>query len=242
MKPVKISNKKIYEQIAEHLKQQIIEGKLKPGEKLPSDHELSQIYSVGRSTIREALSALKFMGLIETRQGEGSTVSKISPEDLEIPDFSGILLSDEMILELIEARTSFEISTAELAAKNRREQDIKKLKQIIDQMEDNLSKNKENEKIDLLFHRTIAEATHNAIMVRIFDTISGTLEKAMKAIRSFGYPYPFSPKNLHEHKEIFHAIQKKNTEKARFSMINHLDHFNQLIHHYMKWKKSGKND
>ena len=93
-----MSTVRIYEQIADHIKQQILDGKLKPGEKLPSDKELCQLYSVGRSTIREALSALKIIGLIETRQGEGSTICKINPEDVEMPDFSGLLLSDKTIL------------------------------------------------------------------------------------------------------------------------------------------------
>ena len=70
MQPLKMTTVRIYEKISDHIKQQILSGKLKPGDKLPSDKELCELYSVGRSTIREALSVLKIMGLIESRQGE----------------------------------------------------------------------------------------------------------------------------------------------------------------------------
>jgi GntR family transcriptional repressor for pyruvate dehydrogenase complex len=83
----------MYEIIAEQIKNQIMSGALKPGERLPTSKELSERYQVGRSTVREALSALEVMGFIETRQGEGSTVKIFKSEDVGMPDFQSFLVS-----------------------------------------------------------------------------------------------------------------------------------------------------
>jgi GntR family transcriptional repressor for pyruvate dehydrogenase complex len=237
MEPMKMTTVRIYERIADHIKQKILDGTLKPGDRLPSDKELCQLYSVGRSTIREALSALKIMGLIETRQGEGSTVCKVDPDDVRMPDFSGFLLSDETILELMEARKLLEISNVEVAANKRSDQDIEKFKQIIDQMEINLLNDEESEKEDMLFHHTIAVATHNNIMVKLLDTISEQMEKAMREIRRLGFINTTSAKRvLLEHKNIYEAIREQDIEKAQKSMKDHLEHFEQEIRNYMKLK------
>jgi|tagenome__1003787_1003787.scaffolds.fasta_scaffold20961162_2 GntR family transcriptional repressor for pyruvate dehydrogenase complex len=237
MEPLKITTVRIYEKIADHIKQQILDGKLKPGDKLPSDKELCQHYSVGRSTIREALSALKIMGLIESRQGEGSTICKVDPEDVRMPDFSGFLLSDQTILELMEARKLLEISNVEVAASKRTDQDLIKFKQIINKMQVNLLNEEESEKEDMLFHHTIAEATHNTIMVKLLDTISEQMEKSMREIRRIGFMNPTSAKRLLlEHKSIYQAIEEQDVEKAHQSMKNHLEHFELEIRNYMKLK------
>ncbi|MGJ9459913.1 FadR/GntR family transcriptional regulator [Oceanobacillus sp. CF4.6] len=238
MEPFKVKTVKIYEEVAEHIKKQILDGKLKPGEKLPSDKELCELYSVGRSTIREALSALKFMGLIQSRQGEGSIVRKVDPEDIGMPDFTGLLLSDQTILELMEARKLIEISNVQLAAKNRDGRNLKKLQQIIDQMEANLLENNESEKEDMLFHQTIAQGTQNSIMVRLLDTISEPMEKAMKEIRRMGFSNPLSTiLVLSEHKVIYQAIVEQDAEKAQNAMQKHLEHFEYELKNHMKSKK-----
>lgn len=237
MEPLKMTTVKIYEKIADHIKQQILDGKLKPGEKLPSDKELCQLYSVGRSTIREALSALKIMGLIESRQGEGSTVCKIVQDDVGIPDFSGLLLSDKTILELMEARKSLELSNVELAARNRKNNDLKKFQDILNQMELNVLNKEESEKEDMFFHHIIAQATQNSIMVKLLDTISEQMEKAMREIRKVGFSNP-STSNilLEEHKNIYQAILEQNVVKAQKCMKDHLERFETELRRYMKSK------
>lgn len=237
MEPIKMTTVRVYEKISDHIKQQILDGKLKPGDKLPSDKELCQLYSVGRSTIREALSALKIMGLIESRQGEGSTVCNINQKNVGIPDFTALLLSDKTILELMEARNSLEISNVGLAASKRTEQDLKKFQQIIDQMEINVLNKTESEKEDMLFHHTIAKATQNSIIVQLLETISEPLGKAMREIRRMGFSNPSSANTvLEEHKNIFQAIVEQDVVKAHKSMKVHLEHFEYELRNYMKSK------
>ncbi|WP_338450096.1 FadR/GntR family transcriptional regulator [Niallia oryzisoli] len=237
MKPTKINRQKIYEIIAEQIKDQILSGALKPGERLPTGKELCEMYQVGRSTVREALSALEIMGLIETRQGEGSTVKKFNPEDVGLPDFQQILISEETIIELMEARKSLELSNARLAAQKRTEEDLKKLEDNLKTMELNITNKKESKRIDMLFHQIVAQSTQNTIMARLLETISDSMDKAMEEIRRITFDNPvLTKKILEEHRQIYHAIVEQNPLLAQQKMAEHLDHFEGAMKNYYQSK------
>ena len=183
MEIIKVASSKIYEQIAAQIRQQMISGKLLPGDKLPSTRELSESFQVGRSTVREALSALKAMGLVEIHQGEGIYVRKINPSDLEMPSLDALLMSRTTILELLEARKSLEVSNAGLAAEKRTEEDLLAFEDILVRMKNSLGDEEQGEKEDMLFHLTLARATHNSIMARLLETISAQMELAIRETR-----------------------------------------------------------
>jgi GntR family transcriptional repressor for pyruvate dehydrogenase complex len=224
----------MYEIIAEQIKNQIMSGALKPGERLPTSKELSERYQVGRSTVREALSALEVMGFIETRQGEGSTVKIFKSEDVGMPDFQSFLVSKETIFELMEARRSLEVSNAGLAAEKRTEEDLKKLQENLNLMELSIINEEDTEKWDMDFHILLGQATHNSIMVRLLETISDPMNKAMKEIRRITFDSPvLSKKVLEEHRRIYQAIADQDPILAQQMMAEHLAHFEQeMRNHY----------
>lgn len=231
----KISNRKIYEEITEHIKQEIMSGSLSPGEKLPSTKELSERYAVGRSTTREALSALKAMGLIEIRQGEGCYVRTIGPKDVDIPDLS-LLMSRETILELLEARKSLEVSNAGIAAIKRTDEDLRLFADILLRMSSHLGDEEMGEQTDLQFHRTLAGATHNSIMVRLLNSISGPMQDSIRdARRTMLYANRSEAGTLHrQHLAIFEAVRLRDEEQARDRMREHLDHVESVLKKYLK--------
>ena len=112
-----------------------------------------------------------------------------------------------------------------------------KFQQILDQMQVNLLNEAESEKEDMLFHHTIAKATHNTIMVKLLDTISEQMDIAMKEIRRMGFINPTSANTvLAEHKNIYQAIEEQDVVKAHKSMKGHLEHFESELRNYMKSK------
>lgn len=233
METTKITRQKMYEIIADQIKNQIMNGALKPGERLPTSKELSERYQVGRSTVREALSALEVMGFIETRQGEGSTVKIFKPEDVGMPDFQSFLVSKETIFELMEARRSLEVSNAGLAAEKRTEEDLKKLQENLNRMELSIINEEDTEKWDMDFHILLGQATHNSIMVRLLETISDPMNKAMKEIRRITFDSPvLSKKVLDEHRRIFQAIANQDSKLAQQMMTEHLAHFEKEMKNY----------
>ncbi|WP_282937001.1 FadR/GntR family transcriptional regulator [Paenibacillus sp. RC67] len=232
----KISSRKIYEVIADQIKEQIVNGALTPGQKLPSAKELSERFQVGRSTVREALSALKAMGLVEIHQGEGSYVRSIESQDVDLPVFDSLLMSRETVVELIEARKALEISNAALAAEKRTDEDIAKFEAVLRNMEDFLGNEEEGERSDMLFHLTLAQATHNSIMGRMIDSISTQMQAAIRETRRLQMysSKTVSKQLLKEHKAIYQAILNRDPAGAQEAMRHHLFHVEQVLLKFLK--------
>lgn len=232
----KIKPRKIYELIAEQIKEQIVSGGLKPGDKLPSTKELSERYQVGRSTVREALSALKAMGLVEIHQGEGSYVRTIESHDVGLPEFDSLLMSRETLMELIEARKTLEISNAALAAEKRTEDDLGKFQAVLKRMEEYLGDEVEGERCDIEFHLILAEATHNSILVRMIESISTQMQTAIRETRRLQMyaNRTVSTQLLQEHKAVYAAILGQDPAAAQEAMRRHLFHVEQVLVKFMK--------
>ncbi|GAB2699617.1 FadR/GntR family transcriptional regulator [Paenibacillus thermoaerophilus] len=227
----KIVYRKIHEQIADRLKQSILAGELQPGAKLPSTKELSERYGVGMSTVREALSALKAMGLVESRQGEGSYVRKIEPADVGMPELSGLLMDKETILELLEARKALEVSNAGIAAEKRTEDDLRRFEALLAAMEKHLGDETEGERADMAFHLALARATHNSIIVRMLETVSSQMETAIRETRRLQMyaSKSVSEQLWREHRDIYEAIASRDPQRAMDAMRQHLFHVERVL-------------
>ncbi len=236
MEVTKISPRNIYEEVAERIKRQIENGELRPGDKLPSARELSEFYHVGRSTVREALSALKAMGLVEIRHGEGSYVRGSADHPAELPGLSSVFMKKESLLELLEARKALEVSNAAIAAEKRTEEDMRRFESILHRMKDHLGNETEGEKADMEFHLALARATHNSIMVRLLETISSQMETAIRETRRLQmYANKSVSRQLwREHDEIYEAVKLQEPELAQEKMRHHLFHVENVLLKYLK--------
>ncbi|PYI55132.1 FadR/GntR family transcriptional regulator [Paenibacillus flagellatus] len=224
MEVTRIAARKIYEEIAEQIKEQIVGGKLPPGHKLPSTRELTERYQVGRSTMREALSMLKAMGLIEIRQGEGCFVRSVDELEMAVPRFEHLFTSMEAVVELLEARISLEVANAGLAAAKRTDDDVAALESVLSDMDSELGTETVGEKQDMRFHMTLAQATHNSIMVKLLETISAQVELTIRETRRVRlYANKEIARQLwHEHKAIADAVAARDPERAQEAMRHHL--------------------
>lgn len=231
----KLSKRNHYEEITEQVKRLIVDGKLKVGDKLPSTKEMSEQFGVGRSTTREALSALKAMGLIDIRQGGGCRVIRSVPVDVEIPELASLRMNRNTVLELLEARESLEVSNAAIAAAKRTEQDIRQLANLIAEMKRTVGDESEGERLDLQFHLTLAKATHNSIMVHLFESIMNHIETAIHDIRRVElYASTAVAEQLYtEHSAIFEAILQQNAELAAEQMKQHLQHIESIVRKHL---------
>lgn len=194
---------------------------------------MAESYEVGRSTIREALSALNAMGLIVTRQGEGSYVQS---SDLQLPVFDSLLINKQTLIELIGARKALEISNASLAAENRTEEDLIAFQEALTLMRNHYGDEAVGKKADMLFHLTLAKATHNSIMVKLLETISGQMETAIHETRRI-YMYgdeSVSKRLWMEHMEIYDAVLSQAPDLAQEKMRKHLMHVEQVLAPFIK--------
>ncbi|GGG89375.1 FadR/GntR family transcriptional regulator [Paenibacillus radicis (ex Gao et al. 2016)] len=237
MQVTRLTKRNHYEEITEQIKQLIIDGNLRVGDKLPSTKEMSERFGVGRSTTREALSALKAMGLIEIKQGGGCTVIGSLPvlSEIELPELRSLRMNRETLLELLEARQSLEVSNASIAAVKRSEDDLSTLRVIVNDMKLSVGDDVEGERTDLLFHAALARATGNSIMVRLFESITSQMETAIHEIRRVElYANRSVAERLYEeHLAIFEAVAAQDADTAARCMKQHLDHVERMLTKYV---------
>ncbi|WP_338780647.1 FadR/GntR family transcriptional regulator [Metabacillus sp. FJAT-52054] len=231
-----IKPKKIYEEVAEAILESIKEGAIKPGEKLNSVQQLSEDFNVGRSAIREALSALRAMGMIEMRQGEGTYVKKFDPNSIGGSLLSAVLMDREAIAHLLEVRKILEAGIAASAARNRTDEDLSKLKEILLEMKDTIGNEELGEKSDFNFHMGIAGASHNPMLMGLMNNVSEMMLNTMRETRRIWlYSKQTTSKRLYqEHVKIFEAISNKDEGLAQELMMNHLVKVEEVLMKYLK--------
>jgi len=193
---------------------------LKPGDKLPPERELAERFAVGRTTIREALKALSYVGLIKKAK-EGTVVNR-NISNFFIDSLTQMLILKHLDFEdLFETRKILEVKLAGLAAQRATIEDIKVIENILKKMSEKANQNPYGFITeDLKFHESIAEAARNRVLYEIFITIRLLLRKAQEEV----VKYPgIMKRSLKYHQQIFEAIKKQNVLKAERAMFAHID-------------------
>jgi GntR family transcriptional regulator, transcriptional repressor for pyruvate dehydrogenase complex len=228
MKYKRIRTKKIYEEVADSIIEMIKTGQLKPGDKLESVEKLAENFGVGRSAIREALSGLRSMGLVEMRQGEGTYINGFDPAKFTLPVSTAFLMKTKDIKELYEVRKILEAGTAGVAALKHDKTDLKSIENALSKMEAAKGDEEAAAKADIEFHMAIANATHNDLLIHLMGSVSDLIRETIKETRQvLLYSENRPEKLLREHSEIFKAIKKRDEIEARMAMYKHLEGVNQ---------------
>jgi GntR family transcriptional repressor for pyruvate dehydrogenase complex len=206
------------------LKREIETGERQPGDKLPSVVELSERFGVGRSTIREALSALKAMGWLDIRQGGGTFVKApglAAPADSALAEW---MANAQSLLQLIEVRRVLETGIAALAARNRTEADAAALGEIVRRMERVIADERAGEQADTEFHLLLAESTHNPLLIELIRSLSDKLQSSMRDTRALWFygDRRSAEALLQEHASIAEAVAARNERLAAERMDHHL--------------------
>jgi len=217
-KPVKKT--RVYEEIVAKVKDMVEQGRLKSGDQLPSERELSEVFKVSRSSVREAVRSLESQGLIESRHGDGTYIARQPIEDLVDPLVSVIFTEKDGQMELFEMRRLVEPQLASLAAERATPEEIDELEKILDSQEEKINSGEMGTDVDKTFHDKLAAATKNAILIRIMDTVMDSLtESREKSLQIEGRP----EKSLVRHREILEAIKAGDKELAETLMREHLE-------------------
>src|SRR5690625_765733 len=183
MKDEKIQIKKTYEIVVESIINMIKSGDLHPGDRLDSIQRLSKRFGVSQSAVREALSGLRVMGLIEMRQGEGTYVKSYDPTHFSLPVSTAFLMKREDVRELYELRKILEVGAARLAAECRNEQDLRLMKEAINEMAIAKKKGEMGETADLKFHMIIASATRNKLLINLMNNVTDIMRATITETR-----------------------------------------------------------
>lgn len=220
-KPIK--PKKVSSQIAEQVRSSILTGAFSPGEKLPPERELAEIFGVSRPSVRDALNILAAAGLVESHQGGGTIVKSLVEISTGSPLSELIKYERERALDVIEVRKCMEASTAYYAAERSLPEDLRKLEKIVAEMEENLETEKPSLELDAHFHIAVAQATHNVVWLHLMQSIFDAMKQFQMSVWKAVYLTVDDHRTLyHQHRSVLEAIRDRQPERARDEMMVHL--------------------
>ena len=215
-----IHSSKVYEQITEQIEQLILSGKLRSGDRLPTERELAEQFQASRTAVREAMKTLAQKGLVDMRPGRGTIVidgtSQAMRHSLGLMMRVGQADGPE---NLVEVREILEPEIAALAAARATEEHIAALQEAVEIMDASLDDADTFIDADNDFHRALAKATQNALILSFLDSIVDLLSEQRKNI--FSVTGGSSRGQMH-HKLLLAAIQRHDPEAARVAMRAHL--------------------
>lgn len=204
-----------FQNLLEELKENIQSGRWERGRKIPTLVELSSIYNVSVSTIREVLKVLENNGYISIQQGRGTFVLGQLPDDETKISPSSLI----DLLKLSEYRRMIEPQFAEMAAKQAFQEEIELICHSANHMQELSKKNLSTVEEDMRFHLLIAKATHNDFCIENYMNIQSQLKQG----RSYTNIPRMKEKAAHYHSMIANAIRNRNAEEAKTYMASHME-------------------
>lgn len=221
--------------IIERIRAAILEGKLKPGDRLPSEKELGEQFKVSRQTLRESMRALEHLGLIIMRKGNGGGAFIVEVEkQVATQNLANYLYFKNLTIEnLSELRRMMEPHAAACAARNISTEDLKRLKEINAATRKNFDLQDWDEVTsnEIEFHLLIASQTDNPILILMLDFVETLLEDFKNILKP---DQQFREAVLISHEEIYDAISRGDSDLASKIMLEHVE---KVEKHLAKLKK-----
>jgi GntR family transcriptional repressor for pyruvate dehydrogenase complex len=221
-----IQRSPIYEQVVERLREFIDVQELQPGDRLMSERELAERLGVSRTSVRQALTVLRVQGLVEIRHGDG--VYLVTPPGDVIGSFALEVANSEVDHPMIwEVREGIEVQSARLAARRRTDEDLRHMADALAAMSSSIAEGGDGIFGDRHFHRAVAGAAHNELLAQLHDQLRELIDRTSEAsLTRPGRP----PVSLHEHQEIFDAIERGDEDAAVELMREHIVRSGERIH------------
>ena len=190
-------------QVVQEIERQIRQGAWQLGERIPAEPELAQAFGVSRNTIREALQSLIHAGILAARPGDGTYIQRRSRmESALYSELESLELN-----EVLEARLALETSIVELAAANRTDEDIQKIRQALDKRNQS-----DNPLLDAEFHMLVAYAAHNSLLADFYNEICRYMLKNLPNEPLTGTAYT---EETFLHEQLFESLVKQDAGAAK---------------------------
>lgn len=216
---------RVPEEVVEQIRGFIASGELRPGDLLPSERELAERFKVSRASIREALTALQVLGLLERSRSGGGLAARGNHVWFTIAPLSSYLATRSHIIEQIEVRRMVEPEMGRLAAARAGADDIARIAARLDEMSADLAAGGLGTEADAAFHSAIARCTGNELLAQIVDLIG----RAIREHRELFQTPQGAAQSLEEHREMLDAIRRGDGEAAYELTRRHIDTVRRLL-------------
>ena len=214
-----IQRDRVPKQIEQQILALIREGELAVGERLPSERELSEMFSVSRASIREAMRSLEHLGVIDVRQGGGTFVREARWEDLGSRITATFTVHPNFLRHIYEARCVIEPALGHSAAQNATEDDIVQLHEVLERQAKTLLRGASTVEEDNAFHAIIMRAAGNPILQTMAEACLNLLESSRE---SYLQSRERQTTSLRTHRMILEAIERHDPDAAYKASLHHI--------------------
>lgn len=210
--------KVLSEQVANDLRQMILNKDLKPGDKLPNELVLTEQLNVSRSTVREAIKTLRSENILEVRRGLGTFVSA-TPGLKDDPFGVDFMDQGPMLKHFYEVRLVVEPQMAEMAALRATDQELAEIRKAYEEVKEAIEAGRDHTEADIHFHNIIAASTHNPIIQRILPVINEGIKSGYEETKDV---QDSKTNVIEQHRKIMHALTRREAENAKIAMEKHI--------------------
>ena len=212
--------KVLSEQVANDLRQMILNKDLHPGDKLPNELVLTKQLNVSRSTVREAIKTLRSQNVLEVRRGLGTFVSEM-PGVKDDP--FGVRFMDEgpLLRHFYEVRLVVEPEMAQMAALRATDEELAQIRSAYEEVKKAIEAGLDHTEADIHFHNIIAASTHNPIMQRILPVINEGIKSGYEETKNV---VESGVLVIEQHRNIMHALTERRADDAKQAMTAHIEY------------------
>jgi DNA-binding FadR family transcriptional regulator len=213
------------DEVVEAIKDMILDGELAAGDRLPVEKDLADRLGLSRGSLREGVRALTAMGVLDTRQGDGTYVTSLEPDLLLAPlTFVVDLHGGDRARHFLAVRRVLECEAAARAAQLMEESSLHQAHRVLDLAEELLAAKKLDREAlmdaDREFHRILSEAAANPVLSALIESISGPIARA-RQLRGVSQEGALRL-TVREHRAILAAVEARDPDRARLRMAVHL--------------------
>jgi GntR family transcriptional repressor for pyruvate dehydrogenase complex len=213
-----VKRKRIHEDIVAQIRRHVVDGRLQPGDRLPSERVLSVRFRVSRASVREAIRALESMGLVQILSGDGTYIA--SGLDVLLGAWrSSTPQKKDALRDAFEARKIIEPKIAALAASRATEAEIRRMEATLAQQAREVADGQTGVESDSAFHSLLAYSTKNHLLLKLNESIvDGLRETRERSLHAPGRP----SRSLAGHRTILDAVRARDPGRAQMAMLRHL--------------------
>lgn len=208
--------------VREQVLEAIAQGELQPGQRVPTERELAELFQISRPALREGIKSLVFAGILEQRGSGGTYVAQSINDSILQTSIQMVPVRDaQEAIEIVEARRAIECELCRLAAERRTEEDIATMAVCLEGLAGCAEDNPERAALDFAFHSALGEAAHSSILHSLQTSLS---RKILEVMRKSIYVPKVSEAGHREHVAIFEAVRDGEGANAGKVMYQHLLH------------------
>ncbi|MDR7543004.1 MAG: FadR/GntR family transcriptional regulator [Armatimonadota bacterium] len=217
---------RVYEEVAQRIRELIISRALKPGDRLPAERDLAVALGVSRASVRDAIRTLEAAGLVEPRQGDGTLVQQPSTDSLMAPLATALLVRSDLLADLLAVRKMIEPPIARKAAVHATPDEVRQMDAILARQAARVEAGELAVEEDTAFHDAIARASRNQVVLKVAGVLMDLMrESRRRALQIRGRPQ----RSLRGHRRILEAIRRRDGEAAYRAMLDHLDQIEEMV-------------